>query len=328
MTAYANSPLDLVSLPGRPLTLKADPGGDALSWVGRNRDQLRQITRDHGALVVRGLDLRAPSQVAAVFQLVGAPLLAETETFAPREAHGNGVYGATSWPQRNPMCMHHELSYRLEVPGLMMIACLVPPTTGGATALADAAAVLDSLPTDLVRRFDRHGWLLTRTFNGEIGPSVADAFGTDDRTELKAYCRSAAIDIDWLPDGGVRTVQRRLAVVDHPVTGARCWFNQVAFLNEWTLEPEIRDILVDTYGSDGLPFNTSFGDGSPIEAEVVDLLNAVYEANTVREPWQQGDLMLVDNIRTAHSREPYTGNREVLVAMADPIRMRLPGGIR
>jgi hypothetical protein len=188
--------------------------------------------------------------------------------------------------------------------------------------------VLDSLPTDLVRRFDRHGWLLTRTFNGEIGPSVADAFGTDDRTELKAYCRSAAIDIDWLPDGGVRTVQRRLAVVDHPVTGARCWFNQVAFLNEWTLEPEIRDILVDTYGSDGLPFNTSFGDGSPIEAEVVDLLNAVYEANTVREPWQQGDLMLVDNIRTAHSREPYTGNREVLVAMADPIRMRLPGGIR
>jgi hypothetical protein len=29
--------------------------------------------------------------------------------------------------------------------------------------------------------------------------------------------------------------------------------------------------------------------------------------------------MLVDNIRTAHSREPFTGRREILVAMTDPI---------
>ena len=53
----------------------------------------------------------------------------------------------------------------------------------------------------------------------------------------------------------------------------------------------------------------------------MQLLNEVYEANTVREPWQAGDLMLVDNIRTAHSREPFEGPREVLVAMADPVRL-------
>ncbi|MER7819708.1 TauD/TfdA family dioxygenase, partial [Streptomyces sp. NPDC096153] len=34
--------------------------------------------------------------------------------------------------------------------------------------------------------------------------------------------------------------------------------------------------------------------------------------------WQPGDLMLVDNIRTAHSREPYDGPREILVGLADP----------
>ncbi|MEV4920155.1 TauD/TfdA family dioxygenase, partial [Streptomyces tirandamycinicus] len=38
-----------------------------------------------------------------------------------------------------------------------------------------------------------------------------------------------------------------------------------------------------------------------------------------REPWQPGDLMLVDNIRTAHSREPYEGPREILVGLADPV---------
>jgi hypothetical protein len=31
--------------------------------------------------------------------------------------------------------------------------------------------------------------------------------------------------------------------------------------------------------------------------------------------------MLVDNIRTAHSREAYTGERQVLVAMAEPRRL-------
>jgi hypothetical protein len=30
--------------------------------------------------------------------------------------------------------------------------------------------------------------------------------------------------------------------------------------------------------------------------------------------------MLVDNIRTAHSREAFTGDRQVLVAMAEPQR--------
>ena len=31
--------------------------------------------------------------------------------------------------------------------------------------------------------------------------------------------------------------------------------------------------------------------------------------------------MLVDNVRTAHSREPYSGPREVLVGMGDPVRL-------
>ena len=51
------------------------------------------------------------------------------------------------------------------------------------------------------------------------------------------------------------------------------------------------------------------------------MINEVYAANTVREPWQSGDLMLVDNVRTAHGRERYEGPREVLVAMADAVRL-------
>ncbi|CAM5420754.1 Alpha-ketoglutarate-dependent taurine dioxygenase OS=Streptomyces griseomycini OX=66895 GN=FHS37_002189 PE=4 SV=1 [Streptomyces griseomycini] len=220
-----------------------------------------------------------------------------------------------------PMCMHHEQSYALEFPGLMLFACLTAPHRGGATGVADAATVLEALPTALTERFEREGWLLTRSYNDEIGSSLAEAFGTDERGAVEDYCRANAIECAWQPDGTLRTRQRRSAVLRHPADGRRCWFNQVAFLNEWTLAPEVREYLVDVYGADGLPFNTRFGNGDPIGEDVVQLLNEVYENHTAREPWQAGDLMIVDNVRTAHSREPFEGPRDVLVAMADPVRL-------
>ncbi len=87
------------------------------------------------------------------------------------------------------------------------------------------------------------------------------------------------------------------------------------------MDPELREYLVDVYGEDGLPFNTRFGNGDPIGADVVQLINDVYEAHTVRERWEAGDVLLVDNVRTAHAREPFEGPREVMVSLADPVRV-------
>ena len=203
----------------------------------------------------------------------------------------------------------------------MLFACLVAATDGGATPVADSPTVLNALPADLVDRFKRQGWLLVRNYNDDIGASVAEAFGTDDRKAVESYCRTNAIQFEWQGDGALRTWQRRSAIVQHPLTGQQCWFNQIAFLNEWTIDPEVREYLVELYGEDGLPFNTRFGNGEPISAEVVESINDVYEANSARAPWQHGDLLVVDNIRCAHGRESFEGSREVLVAMADAVRL-------
>ncbi|MEV7234975.1 TauD/TfdA family dioxygenase [Streptomyces sp. NPDC051020] len=315
------SPVDVELVPGKPPLLRAGATGDALSWVAEHRDALRAVVAEHGSVLVRGLGLRDADGTGAVFSRLATRLMTEKEVFAPRRTYSDGVYSSSTWPPNQPMCMHHELSYTLEFPGLMMFACISAPTDGGATAVADSPTVLDALPADLTERFERQGWLLTRSYNDEIGASVAEAFGTADRGAVESYCRANAIMFEWQPDGGLRTRQRRSAVVRHPVTGRRCWFNQIAFLNEWTMAPEVREYLVDVYGADGLPFNTRFGNGDPIDEDVVHLLNSVYEANTAREPWQAGDLMLVDNVRTAHSREPFEGPREVLVGMADPVHL-------
>jgi alpha-ketoglutarate-dependent taurine dioxygenase len=313
--------LDVDLQPGKPPMLWAEATGDPPSWAAEHREALRALVIEHGSVLVRGLGLRDAAEIGAVFRRLATGLMTEREAFAPRRTYSAGVYSSSTWPPNQPMCMHHELSYTLEFPGLMLFACLSAPSEGGATAVADSPTVLDALPAELIERFEREGWLLTRSYNDEIGASFAEAFGTEDRGAIESYCRANAIEFEWQPDGGLRTRQRRSAVVRHPVTGQRCWFNQIAFLNEWTLVPEVREYLVDVYGADGLPFNTRFGDGDPIDEDVVQLLNQVYEANTAREPWQAGDLMLVDNVRTAHSREPFEGPREVLVAMADAVRL-------
>ncbi|MFD9520908.1 TauD/TfdA family dioxygenase [Streptomyces sp. NPDC059979] len=311
-------PVDLH--PGTPpiLHVPTPAPADLPAWAAEHRHTLHGLVTEHGAVLVRGLGLYDTGQAGAVFGRLAPALMTDIEAFAPRQTYSPGVYSSTAWPANQPMCMHHELSYTHSPPGLLLLACLTAPTTGGATALADAAAVLDALPPELVQRFERDGWLLTRTYNDDIGASWTEAFGTEDRAAVENHCRANAIEFAWQDDGGLRTRQRRPAVVRHPATGRRCWFNQIAFLSEWTLAPEVREYLVDVYGADALPFNTRFGNGDPIGEDTVHLINTVYAEHTVREPWQSGDLMLIDNVRTAHSREPFEPPRQVLVAMAAP----------
>ncbi len=306
--------------PGKPPMLRVEATDDAPRWAAEHRDALRAAVVEHGSLLVRGLRLRDLAETEAVFRRLGS-LMTEKEAFAARRSYSHGVYSSSKWPPNQPMCMHHELSYLLEFPSLMLFACLIAPTDGGATTVADSPTVLRGLPTELIERFERMGWLLIRNYNNEVGASIAEAFGTDDRRAVESYCRANAIKFEWQPDGALRTWQRRSAVVHHPRTGQRCWFNQIAFLNEWTIDPEVREYLVDIYGEDELPFNTRFGNGDAIGADVVQLINKAYEANAARERWQAGDLMLVDNVRTAHGREPFEGPREVLVAMADAVHL-------
>jgi hypothetical protein len=314
------SPLALSIHAEKPPIVRVEAAADGARWAAEHRAALRAAVVEHGSLLVRGCELADADAAGAICRQLGS-VMVETETFAPRRTYGEGVYSSSLWPASEPMCMHHELSYRLEFPGLMLFACLTPPTEGGATLVADARAVYRALPAELIDRFAREGWLLIRQFGNDVGVSLSDAFGADDRLAVEDYCRANAIAFEWQPGGTLRTWQRRSAIVRHPITGESCWFNQIAFLNEETMDAEVREYLRDVHGENGLPFTTRFGNGDPIGAGIVELINDVYAEHTVREPWEAGDLLLVDNIRTAHAREPFTGSREIVVAMADAVRL-------
>lgn len=319
--------------PGEALpVIPAEPLTDAARWAQEHRDEVRALVERAGAVLLRGLGVSSTAATAALAAGLGLRPMTEREGFAPRTAYPGGVYSSSHWPPDEPMCMHHELSYAAEPPGTILFACLTAPSSGGRTAVADSQRVLRSLAPDLVAPFERDGWLLTRRYH-EVGVQWQDAFGTEDRDQVSAYCEAAGLGYEWLSDGSLRTRQRRAAVLRHPRTGTPGWFNQIAFLNGLTMDPAVRQYLVDLYGPDGLPFDTAYGDGSPLDLATVDAINDVYDAHTVGEPWHAGDVLVVDNLRMAHNKEIHEGDREVAVVLADPIRLdghvlEAPGGAR
>jgi hypothetical protein len=47
-------------------------------------------------------------------------------------------------------------------------------------------------------------------------------------------------------------------------------------------------------------------------------VRAVLDSEAVVFPWQAGDVLMLDNMLTAHARRPFGGARRVVVAMAEP----------
>ncbi|MBO0655967.1 TauD/TfdA family dioxygenase [Streptomyces triculaminicus] len=310
--------------PGRPATLEApDLSGveEAVAWLESTHTELLAGLREHGAVYLRGLPVHSVEAFAQVRDLLVPRRTPYREKATPRSDFGGGVYSSTDLPAAQPIRPHNENSYTLTFPGLLLFGCLSAPEQGGATPVTDCRSVLRNLPPHLVERMRTHGWLLKRAYSEHLSVDWQSAFGTDFPAEAERYCQENLISWTWREDGGLSTRQLRPGIVRHPETGEEVWFNHLAFWNEWSLEEEVREALVEELGHDGLPFNTAFGNGLPLTREELGTVNAAYEAATVRRPWEPGDLMLVDNVLSAHGRDPFFGDRRILVAMGDPLAL-------
>ncbi|MEX3107523.1 MULTISPECIES: TauD/TfdA family dioxygenase [unclassified Streptomyces] len=289
-------------------------------WLSEHLDDLLDLRTEHGSVLLRGL----PFTTAAEFALLRDRIIGKpadyVEKATPRSAYGRGVFTATDVPARRRIRLHNENSYALSYPGLLVFACLTAPAVGGETFLGDVRAMAGMLPEDLVARFREQGWKLVRNYWGHFGLTWQEAFGTEDRAEVERYARTQQLTTEWHGDR-LTTTQARSALIRHPRTGDTSWFNHVAFWSEWSLEESVREFLRGECGDD-LPFRTFYGDGEPVGRREIELINAAYEQVRMAERWQRGDIMLVDNIRVAHGREPFQGDREVLVAMGDPVERK------
>jgi len=315
---------------------EATPVAAVAEWMAGNQEHIIAALHAHGALVIRGFTrLSTPRDFETVISEVFPHLRGYVGGSSPRTQLEGRIMTATETPPDWSIPLHQEMAYTAGGPHRIAFLCLEPAREGGLSLLGDMAIALDVIPAAVVTEFESRKLRLRRVLPSResaaakagIKKNWQEVFGTEDRKKVDAVAAERGWDCDWLDGVTLRLTQELMpATRKHPVTGRKVWHNQAHFfapacMIDWaardhrdTDEQELREVYA---AQPGLVDNVVFGDGEPVPGEmalsVSDALRSLERGVTL----DRGDLLLIDNILMAHGRSPFTGERRLLVALAD-----------
>ncbi|HWT69155.1 MAG TPA: TauD/TfdA family dioxygenase [Pseudomonas sp.] len=299
-----------------PMLVQATPGQsihDLAPSIGATLDQALITV---GGVLFRGFNVPTPIDFKRFAASFGAPLASYEFGSTPRSKVFAGVYSSTEYPAHQYIPLHNEQAYTRPWPSRIWFHCIKASETGGETPIADSRLIYQRMPADIRELFASRELLYVRNYSGALDLPWQKVFNTADRAQVERYCQDNDIQWEWKADGELRTRQRCAAVLQHPDTGEWVWFNQAHLFHVSAIEPSVRASLLAAVGEENLPRHVYFGDGSAIPDAVLDSVREVYRQTAISFPWQPGDILMLDNRLVAHGRNPYTGDRKVIVAMA------------
>jgi alpha-ketoglutarate-dependent taurine dioxygenase len=297
-----------------------------LTWAERNRERIKAVLVNSGAILFARAGIATAAQFEAFARLTCTEMGDFVEESSPRSRVSGRVMTSTDYPSRYPIQLHNEYSYAASWPRKLYFCCLNEPESGGETPIANTRSVLAKMKPATRERFENKGILYVRNYRPDAGVSWQTAFATEDREQVNRICQQANIHCTWRPGDILHTRQFAPALVAHPQTAEPIWFNHAFFFNVRSIEPEAARRALLAYPPDD-PFstNTLFGDGTPIDADLIEELRDLYRTACVSRRWQRGDVLLLDNMLSSHGRAPFKGKREIVVIMADRVsRSSLP----
>ena len=303
-----------------PLVIRpAVDGIDLASWAASNRDFIETVLLNHGGILFRDFNVKPITAFEQFIKATSAELLEYRERSSPRHMVSDRIYTSTDYPANQSIFLHNENSYQQIWPLKIFFSCMTAAQEGGETPIADTRKVFARISPSTKERFMQKGWMYVRNFGDGYGLPWQTVFQTSEKAAVEEYCSRAGIEVYWKDSNRLRTRAVRPAVARHPRTGEMIWFNHAAFFHASTLESSVYEALVSEFNEEDLPTNTYYGDGSRIEDSVLDELREAYRQETVSFPWQQGDILMLDNMLTAHGRAPFIGPRKIVVGMAEPL---------
>jgi alpha-ketoglutarate-dependent taurine dioxygenase len=295
--------------------------GLLISWYQENADYIDQKLLEHGAILFRGFEISTPAAFARLTKSIAPGLLDCLDDNGPRTKITSGIYTSTEYPAEYQLSMHSEYAYTHKFPARLFFCCIVEPGKGGQTPLADNRKILKKLDPGVVDEFRTKRVKYLRNLHGGngFGLSWQAAFQTTDRSAVEQYCRDMSIDYQWKTDGGLRLENTFESVIAHPRTGEEVWFNQAPQFHPSDYPAKIYESLLKSYqGQENeLPQTSLFGDNSPIDVQALKHIRETMFKEATVSPWRQGDVVMLDNVLVCHGRMPFSGQRKILLAMAN-----------
>ena len=305
--------------PGERLPLVLSPpseDADLPALAALHKDFIESKLVEHGALLFRGFACGSVAAFDTFTRSVCSELFIENGEH-PRENVKGTVYTPVYFPPERKLLWHNENTFNYRWPKKIWFCCVKPADRGGETPIVDSRKIYERMDPAILDRFMRHGVMYVRNYGEGPGRSWQDVFRTTDREAVEDQCRKNLIEFEWKDGDRLRTRATRPAVVNHPITGEPSWFNQAQHWHLACLDSATRDSLLSIFAEEDLPRICYYGDGSPIADSDMHAICDLYRDLEVSFPWQEGDVLMVDNILTAHGRNPFSGERKLLVAMGE-----------
>ncbi|RXV64363.1 peptide synthase [Burkholderia stabilis] len=273
---------------------------------------------DTGALLFRGLPIADRAGFDAFMQVLGYAPHGYDGGIAVRARDARYTYVASQEDSRITMAPHNEMAYLPNPPRKVFFFCAAAADEGGEVPINDVRHAAGQIPDQVLARFERrrigyHRYLPRESTPTQIG--WMDTFGVRDRDAVDALMRDKGYDHRWLDDAGLGYGYTHDAFLDDPAGGAPLWFNQVTELNAtyWRSHPLFPSDWDDTR----YPATTTYGDGEPIDPELVTELRAALWHTSRAVAMRPGDVLVLDNIYVQHGRFAFSGPRLHLVSLTD-----------
>ena len=296
-------------------------------WFRSNKETFDRLAVVYGALLFRDFPTRETADFARAIDHYPTNDLSYVGGSVKRAQIAGRVMETTSAPKHWPFQMHQEMAYLPRFPRMITFFCNKPALAGGETLVADFRLLEERLPRRFWDEVKARGVRYVRNFRAPVGMdprraamhnSWVNAFQTEDPAGAEEACRSMGLEPIWESDGSLSAVFIAPGFTQHSLTGETVWFNQIA-----SQTPNLRNMGVEGwglfnryYGAGELrPYCTTYGDGGEIAAADVEDLQLTVEAISQSLRWEQGDILLVDNVLTAHGRNPFDGARDIQVAL-------------
>lgn len=292
---------------------------DPAVWIREHLPVLAEALNVYGFLLFQDLALSGADEFrTAMAGLVGMPFQ-YLDASTPRRTITDGVYTSTEYPSELKIPLHSELSFSAKFPRYICFYCVRPAPAGGETLLAWTAALHAVIEPEIRSRFENRMLRYIRNYYDWATPTWQRAFATDRIAEVSEVCRESGIDHRW-QDGVLHTEQTRPASIVGSEAGEKLWFNQAHLFHICQLDADTRGAIEEMFTPDLYPRHVVFGDNTPIAEDDIRAVTAAMEREEMSIPLRKGEVVIVDNLRFAHGRAPYSGDRCILVLLASPHR--------
>lgn len=298
---------------GFPLVTTPEKSDLSLNnWLHNNKKEFDSDLYKHGGILLRNFKVNTVEKFEEFIDSFPNKLLEYKLRSSPRHSLANNIYVSTTYPSDQSIEMHSESSYTLHPPENIIFCCIKSADEQGETPIADNRKVLSFLSEKTKNKFKEKGVQYRRNLSGVLGLPWQEVFQTTDKKVVEEECKKNKIDFNWVDSNNLTLTWNKKAIWNHPVTQEEVWFNHALFFNKYSLDPAV---LESVKSENEIPNNTFFGDGTRITQEEVEEIQEAYKKSTVLFPWEEGDVLFLDNMLMSHGRSPYKGERKIIVSM-------------